>query len=203
MPSVRLALFNAQNGRCAYCEKRIRLTARGAAEARIEHFHPQSNSDLTSDCEKASNATTGDLARISWMNLLLCCLGNGADGATCDRKKASTDICSEFTSPKLAAPSTQSLVDVAADGRVAPRPPDPSGARQAILDDVFGLNDSELVRTRTTVRNARLRYMADRKRMRRGLSVGDRREIAERFRREALTADYGSVLLSMARTLDH
>lgn len=203
MPSVRLALFNAQNGRCAYCERRIRLTAPGESpKTRIEHYHPQSRLHLTSDCKRASNARTGELARTSWLNLLLCCLGNGADGATCDRKKESTDICSDFTSPKLAARSAQSLVEVTVDGRVAPRPPDPSGVRQAVLDDVLGLNDSELVRARTTVRNARLRYIADRKRIRRGLSVGDRREIAERFRREALTATYGSVLLTIARVLD-
>src|SRR4051794_17293189 len=86
LASVRLRLYEEQEGRCAYCERRLPRPEVGAmARTRVEHFHPQSGSDgFTRACQERSGASDGDTATVSWLNLLLCCSGRGADGYTCD-----------------------------------------------------------------------------------------------------------------------
>lgn len=205
MPSVRQRLFDEQRGRCAYCERKISLTGSDVVTTtRIEHFHPRSavGGAFTKRCRDASGAPSGEQATVTWQNLLLCCSGESLNGATCDRKKASQDVCANFPNPKRTPPQVESLIEVEPSGRAIPRSGGPDEERQRIIDDVFGLNDEALVAARLTVRTAIARQIETRRRVRRGLPAGERRVIAARLRQQAETAEFGSVLLTVARRLE-
>lgn len=205
LPSVRERLYDEQGGRCAYCERRLTRTPPDAVTTtRIEHFHPQSGlgSAFTPSCSSASGAASGEQATVSWGNLLLSCSGIGFDGETCDRKKQARDVCADFRNPKRSPAALESLVTIDKRGRAVPHPPDASGLRQTIIDDVFALNDSNLIRARLIVLTALRKQLADRRRVKRGLPPAERRALAARLRADAATAEYASVRLSVARSLD-
>lgn len=201
MPSVRARLYNEQKGLCAYCEKRVRLNGPNkVTTTRIEHFHPQSNTrpPFSPSCRTASGAATAHVSTVTWTNLLLCCSGEGFDGATCDRRKSAQDICGGFSNPKRSPSMLLTLVYIDPRGRAVPTAPNPSGACQGIIDNVFGLNDSNLVKARSTLLNAYVKQIQGAKMISKGLSPAKRRALAKRISAAAASSEYPSVLLSLA-----
>ena len=144
---VRQVLAAEQDFRCAYCERRLSLD--GAHGTRIEHFHPQSGTAMTQNCQSQSAATTPADAQVEWKNLLLCCDGTASDGdSTCDVRKSSTDVCDALRNPKRAPHSVATLVRVGIDGLVSPIAAIDAASAEVHLNETLNLNHKTLVRNR-------------------------------------------------------
>jgi uncharacterized protein (TIGR02646 family) len=199
-PSVRRALWESQGKRCAYCERSLRDPARDDHRTRIEHFHPQAGVKWDEDCRRASGVSDNAHAPTTWSNLLLCCDGNELAGKdfTCDKSKADEDICSDFRNPK--SWHGQRLLHIDRFGHARPMDGLPIGATR-IIEEVLNLNSKYVVDARKSVQNARRRYVQQQQVLRHGLTPRQRSQIAERFRKDAETSEYGSALLSLADDL--
>jgi uncharacterized protein (TIGR02646 family) len=198
--AVRRFLYAQQAGRCAYCERRITLNPMAT---KIEHFHPQSRPDHGSACLKRTGLTEPRWRsyQIHLGNLLLCCTGDRMpEGATCDTLKGNTHICEVFFNPKGATKPT--LVTVGPDGRVhAASFPAGEADAQDVIDHILRLNADSLVRTRRDLISARQQKFVKAKNASKEPAAQFRARAANDLRREALTAEFGSTLLSLADSL--
>ncbi|MFD3801472.1 hypothetical protein ACFWQJ_10355 [Kocuria palustris] len=144
---IREHLHASQCGRCAYCERPIKVEA-----SKIEHFHPQSLSNFefySSTCGARTNAsgTSWRKVNVSLNNLLLCCEGTLSKGRefTCDTRKANSHICDVFYNPKSVSASVGSLVRIERSGEgVVIHFPSTQSQAQGVYDDILGLNDKAL-----------------------------------------------------------
>lgn len=174
--ALRNFLLERQGNRCAYCERKINDKKRAAKEERpsarrkptnkIEHFHPQSNSSMSVECENAAGCGDPLKASLELSNLLAVCAGQtehqGATLKHCDTSKAGADICVSFKNPNVVRvdrprePATGSLVVVARDGTVTPNPAYfPSEEQQqqaeAVISSTLNLNVGWLKDTRAAL----------------------------------------------------
>lgn len=198
-PAVRRALWKEQGHRCAYCERRLRNPERSDHGTKIEHFHPQSSSLWTSDCQRNVGASNSDLASVSWGNLLLCCDGGEGSGRnfTCDTAKASQEICASFRNPKNA--SVEFLVDIDNSGRASSVAGLPQGSYE-VVETVLNLNADHLVAARRRV-ILELKKRESGRRKNGNLSSNDRDILIERLREAARESDFGATYLSYAARL--
>jgi uncharacterized protein (TIGR02646 family) len=198
--SVRQALWDQQNRRCAYCERTIRNPERIDHRTKIEHFHPQSGGAWNADCARASGATDESKAPTTWGNLLLCCDGNelARTERTCDTSKSNTDICSDIRNPK--SWHGASLVVIDNSGRAKPAAGLPPEASK-VVNEVLNLNSPELVRARAGVLAARKKRIAHLKATRGGLTGHQRSEVVTALLRDAESTEYGSTLISLAERM--
>lgn len=145
--TIRRALYEEQDGLCAYCEVSLDRPEDPGHRTKIEHFHPRSGGTNEATCRVASGEQNLARADTAWKNMLLCCEGNASTGQNfhCDTSKASTDICSRFPNPKTT--SLQQIVVVEPSGRVKAEPP----GEQAVVDDVLCLNIPALVEARRSI----------------------------------------------------
>jgi len=199
-PALRRALWDRQNGRCAYCERVLRNPASVDHRTRIEHFHPQGGMVWAAECAKQCGVSSDADAPVAWSNLLLCCDGNERAGRdfTCDKLKHDTDICSDFINPQRWTGGP--LLTIGRDGRATPRPGLPARA-DLVVNAVLNLNSVELVKARKSVLTARRALIERVKTRSHGLSPKQRADMAQRLRRDAETQEYGTVLISLADTL--
>lgn len=196
-PAIRRALWDEQQGRCAYCERVLRDPSRPDHLTRIEHFHPQSESSWGSDCGQCTGAEGRADAPTKWTNLLLCCDGSETAGYdfTCDKSKADRHVCTEFRNPK--GWYSDLLVCIERSGKAVPAAGLPSGA-DSVIDTVLNLNANHLVDVRRRIIATRAREIRQLKARSQGLTDSQRTTIATRLRVEAETAEYPSVLLMLA-----
>ena len=157
MPEVRQTLFDAQHGRCAYCERELSLKP---GRTRIEHFHPQSGAFLSPACSTQSGAKKAEDAPVAWWNLLLACPGKGDQGQeTCDVSKHQKDVCEAIHNPRLMTPSTSQVRVDGVSGRVLAANDDDEATR--VVDEVLRLNDPALCRERSNVWSAVVRRLGE------------------------------------------
>lgn len=113
---LRNRIHDEQGGLCAYCEiDLIPLKSRGAADSRVEHFHPK------------SDKKGGKNWNLEWRNLLGCCHGgsrpNVADAKSrytspdhsCDVPKGDRNLDSRILNP-LNIPAFPALFDFTRQG---------------------------------------------------------------------------------------
>ncbi|MCS5713520.1 hypothetical protein NVV95_03010 [Herbiconiux sp. CPCC 205716] len=198
--AIRRALWEQQSRRCAYCERRLKDPSKPDHRTRIEHFHPQSSDLWDGDCEEASGTVKQDKAPTSWKNLLLCCDGNERAGASycCDKSKAGREICAVFRNPKSWPLPALVNVDRAGYATVALGLPHTA---DAVIKETLNLNADHLVSARKAVLAARIQQIEQQRRKHRGLTHAMRIEIIGRLRKDAESAEFGAVLLSIADRL--
>jgi uncharacterized protein (TIGR02646 family) len=92
--TVQDKLRIAQDGCCAYCERRL------TDSPRVEHIHPRSAKESCSDRPSPNH-------HYDWNNLLVVCTGNG----TCDEAKMDRHLCTEILFPDRLAEEQVFLVD--------------------------------------------------------------------------------------------
>lgn len=198
--NIRLALWQQQKGRCAYCERVLRDPSRSDHRTRIEHFHPQSGSAWSSDCAFCSGARSQAAARTAWTNLLLCCDGNEAAGSdfTCDKSKANMDVCDKFRNPKVWHASR--LVDIDRNGFASPVTGLPVGAAD-VIHLTLRLNADHLIAARLSVIAAYTRMIKKEKDKHHNLTPSRRTELAAKLRVKADDSEYATTWLSLADRL--
>lgn len=206
VPAIRRALWDEQNGRCAYCERVLKLVEGRPVHTRIEHFHPQhldpndgTDAAICRDVVGTTDLLTADTA---WSNLLLCCdgdEGNGPAGFHCDVRKRNTHICTSFRNPKTSSLERHLLVDVT--GEVSPAPGLPPGAADVVCD-VLGLNVRQLVRARNRVFAAYIRQIKEMKaRKPYGLTNAQRQSLKTQIAKASASRDFPSTRLAAADRL--
>lgn len=174
--NLRQALYDAQKGLCAYCERRL------GEHTKIEHFHPRTGAaPWTQSCRAQSGAPTQDRSRTAWRNLILCCPGGerGSGDRTCDTAKADRDICSTFENPKGSSRPWLALPD--RGGKLIAVASLPSGA-QSVIDDVLRLNTKSLVDARREQYLALIRNAVGRRSQREDRNHDLKRRMAARVR---------------------
>jgi uncharacterized protein (TIGR02646 family) len=198
LPEVRGKLYDEQNGRCAYCERRLR-DASGASGTRIEHFHPQhgARQQEPDACLQAAGASTLEQAAVSWTNLLLCCGGTGWGTDTCDVRKGSEDICGVLKNPKTIPASLPSLIHVGPTGSALPYATNDAGAQQ-VIDTVLALNTPFLASKRAEVYSEWLRLFQRARHRGRGLGASERAKLVGEMQSAARSNEFGSTILSVA-----
>lgn len=230
--AVRRALYEAQRGRCAYCEEKLvlELGEPQLPKTKIEHFHPQR--DGLSDggppprqCLERTSLSRLDRADVSWGNLLLCCMG-GSDksneGKTdetsfpgsrqrrrqqhCDTSKADADICATFYNPRNIGSHVVSLITVAFDGRAfAAYFPGAEAEAQAVLDRTLNLNRRTLQDNRAKVFSGYLKNFTHERARDAGSTPNEqlRQRFVRKARRDASEGkSYPSTLESVAKYIE-
>lgn len=203
---LRQRLFDEQNGRCAYCERTLRLE-----RTKLEHFHPQSASvaSVTPACHARTNEPDLSRADVSIKNMLLCCPGDetiGRHGATtCDTRKGDEHICERIHSPKHLPASAASIIRVDQSGVAVPEV-FPGSAEDAIevIDVVLNLNSDRLRTHRRQVFGETLiafRRALERNRGRRP-AASLRQDAAAKLRDRAEVEPFASTLESVARIIE-
>lgn len=203
---LRKRLFDEQNGRCAYCERKLTLE-----NTKIEHFHPQSASvaSIAPACHARTDEQDLSRADVSIKNMLLCCLGVetvGRRGATtCDTHKGDEHICERIHSPKHLPASVVSIVRIEQSGRAVPEV-FPASAEKAVevIDSILNLNSDRLRTHRRQVFGETLlafRGALERNRGRRP-AASLRHDAAAKLRDRAKVEPFASTLESAARTIE-
>lgn len=205
---LRAHLFVEQNGRCAYCERSLRLDA---TTTRIEHFHPQNPppGSSTSVCAHRLGERSTARSDVSIKNMLLCCLGStrseGDERATCDTRKGNKHICEDFYTPKNLPSTADSIVEVRQSGRVVPtvHPGDVSAAEE-VVEEVLNLNAAALRDQRRKIFGDNLQAFMEELHRKRGHRPAKtlRLEAAARLREQATTAAFASTLESLAQEIE-
>lgn len=205
--AIRLALFEAQRGRCAYCEEKIELDR---AKTKIEHFHPQRfTGTQDKECYDRVGVKNLDHADVEWGNLLLCCVGTSGpskDVRHCDTRKGDQHMCPSWYNPRHMDPSWMSLVRVGVSGTAVPRHfPGVEEDAQGVLDNVLNINHRLLRDNRREVFGAYLtQFNKIRDEDRQKTPAADlRRRFADKVRRDAdQRASYPSTLESVANWVE-
>lgn len=199
MSEVRQALLEEQRYRCAYCERRL---TDEFGTTKIEHFHPKSRDFISSSCKAQSGAGDGVKAAVAWTNLLMVCLGNGDEGnaATCDSRKADTDVCGRIRNPKLTPLLTSQVRVDFTDGTVHAVNGDEGS--DDVFNTVLGLNDGFLCRGRFNMYRAvvkRLNELNDAASRRSSSKQAKARlsDIEKMLREAAEREPYGSVYITL------
>lgn len=207
---VKILLAKAQGNRCAYCERRVRVS--NESNVKLEHFHPRNHPDLASDetlpdaCRRESGSSTQSESQLAWANWLLVCCGSyasdkgrrtGFEYRTCDTLKAEKDICHFIANPGREDLHTPTQLRVSNDG-TATYYTNNSDA-ETIINDVLNLNHETLKRAR------RLRYSSlqsaltdarhDFKTKHRNSAV-PWRKFLDRLYDSEINNEYGSVVIS-------
>lgn len=195
-------LYDEQNGRCAYCERKL---PNDSTDTVIEHFHPREIAELadwSDDCTARTGVTPTQhhLLEVSMGNLLLSCNGKWSGSSTCDTAKKSNHICMDWFNSKTES-GHREQVRVLPSGRVeALHYPGTARDAQHVLDDNLGLNEPALVETRRSIFAQKLHAFMAVKKGNRGRvpSARLREEHASAVREEATRAPYASTLLAVA-----
>lgn len=198
MPEVRHALAVAQNYRCAYCERKLKVKICDDGhldhKTKIEHFHPQSG-EFMPGCRSQSGADTPESACVSWRNLLLVCEGTHFRDPTCDSRKGSTDICSVLQNPKN-LPPLSSQVRVNHDGTVDPV--NDRSETKAAITEILGLNDPNLCSQRARAYATTLKTIRDFSKN----SHKSKARIKDLLERRAREDEFGSVYITLLNAKD-
>lgn len=199
--TIRQALWDQQDGLCAYCERRLKKPSDPDHRTRIEHFHPQGSSSWTRDCQQCSGGGNNNDAPTTWTNLLLCCDGNerARQDFTCDKLKSNTDVCTDFRNPKTWGSGTLVVIDKAGIALAASGLPSDG---EKVINEVLNLNAKHLVDVRKTILRAWRKEIIQKSAQQKGLSGTARSQIILRIRTEASKKEYPSTLLSLADTLE-